>query len=197
VNAYWDRHARELDHLRLIRNFLTHERNSDNGYPVAVTPRCVQRLQEVRKSLDAAVPISRSHKKPLTTVAPRDNLAHVLRLAFEREFSQFPVVDGGSFSGMITENEITRWLGRHVKEWGTQVDLVSVEVRSVLRQKESDRRHPIFRFMPLNAPEDEVMGLFIKYPAQEVVLLTKSGKRDAEIEGIVTQWDAARYAPIP
>jgi CBS domain-containing protein len=196
VNAYWDRHARELDHLRLIRNFLTHERNSENGYPVAVTPRCVHRLQEVRKSLDAAVPISRCHKKPVTTVTPRDNLAQVLRLAFEREFSQFPVIDSGRFNGMITENEITRWLGRHVQGRGTQVELISVEVRSVLRQKESDRRGiPIFRFMQLDAPEPEVMGLFIKYPALEVVLLTKTGKRDSEIEGLVTQWDAARYTP--
>jgi hypothetical protein len=97
---------------------------------------------------------------------------------------------------MITENEITLWLGSHVRKRGTQVDLDSVEVRGVLRQKESDRRNiPIFRFMPLDAPEAEVMGLFITYPAQEVVLLTKTGKRDAEIEGIVTQWDAARYAP--
>ena len=76
------------------------------------------------------------------------------------------------------------------------MDLVSAEVRSVLRQKESDRRNiPIFRFMPLDAPEAEVMALFIKHPDQEVVLLTKTGKTDAEIEGIVTQWDAARYAP--
>src|SRR5579864_1653714 len=141
VNAYWERLARELDHLRLIRNFLTHERSSENGYPVAVTSRCLERLQEVRKSLDAAIPISRSHKKPVTMVTPRDNLADVLRLAFKREFSQFPVINGGRFSGMITENEITRWLGRHVQGHGTQLDLVVVEVRSVLRQKESDRRH--------------------------------------------------------
>jgi hypothetical protein len=55
--AYWERHAREVDQLRLIRNFLTHERNPEDGNPVAVTTRCVQRLQEIRKSLDAAVPI--------------------------------------------------------------------------------------------------------------------------------------------
>jgi predicted transcriptional regulator len=156
----------------------------------------MQRLQDVRKSLDAAMQISRSHKKRVTTVTRGDNLAHVVSLAYQREFSQFPVVEDGRFCGMITENEITRWLGRHVKVHGTNVDLESAEVRNVLEEKESSHPQiPIFRFMPLDASEPEVMGLFIKYPAQEVVLLTKTGKKDAEIEGIVTQWDAARYAP--
>ncbi len=39
------------------------------------------------------------------------------------------------------------------------------------------------------------MALFIKHPAQEVVLLTENGMNDAKIQGIVTQWDTASYAP--
>jgi hypothetical protein len=37
------------------------------------------------------------------------------------------------------------------------------------------------------------MGLFQRQPALEVVLLTESGGKNTPIEGIVTQWDAARY----
>src|SRR6266540_3683254 len=39
----------------------------------------------------------------------------VVALAFENGFSQFPVVDDGQFRGLVTENEIIRWLGRRVK----------------------------------------------------------------------------------
>ena len=51
----------------------------------------------------------------------------------------------------------------------------------------------IFRFERLNASEEEVMGLFQRQPTLEVVLLTESGGKNKPIEGIVTQWDAARY----
>jgi hypothetical protein len=47
----------------------------------------------------------------------------------------------------------------------------------------------------LGIPENEVMGMFQKHPALEVVLLTPDGRQGTQIEGIVTQWDAARYLP--
>ena len=53
---------------------------------------------------------------------------------------------------------------------------------------------PIFHFERLDAPVEEVMGRFSVEPALEVILLTDSGNKDTPIKGIITQWDAARYA---
>ena len=53
---------------------------------------------------------------------------------------------------------------------------------------------PIFHFEMLDAPVEEVMGRFSVEPELEVILMTDSGTKDTPIKGIITQWDAARYA---
>ncbi len=197
TNPYWARDHKDLDHFRQIRNLLIHEQSDTHGFPVVVTVRSHARLVEIKEGLETPVPISSRYRKPVTAVGPNASLAEVLTLAYEKEYSQFPVVDErGGFRGLVTENEVTRWLGRQVGRKGTTVDLAAVAVASVLREKESDRKQiPIFRFQSLAEPETEVMGLFMRYPMLEVVLLTGSGTKASPIEGIVTQWDAARYPP--
>jgi hypothetical protein len=51
----------------------------------------------------------------------------------------------------------------------------------------------IFHFERLDASVEEVMGRFLREPALEVILLTRSGSKETALEGIITQWDAARY----
>ena len=115
-------------------------------------------------------------------------------MAFENGFSQFPVVTDGRFGGLITENEITRWLGRRVKTHSTELNLAAVTVKMLLQEKDPFLRGiPIFHFERLDAPVEEVMGRFSVEPALEVILLTDSGSKDTPIKGIITQWDAARY----
>jgi CBS domain-containing protein len=183
-NPYWVTDARDLGHFRVIRNVLTHERGQEYGYPVLVTKRSQERLVGIKQGLQNPVPISRRHKKDVVHVTPSGPLASVLALAYEKQFSPFPVVEAGIFRGLITENEITRWLGRQVAKGRTTIDLAQVEVRAVLREKETDRKGIlIFRFVALDVPEAEVMSLFVKRPMLEVVLLTKTGTRDSPIAG--------------
>lgn len=51
----------------------------------------------------------------------------------------------------------------------------------------------VFRFARPTEPVEEVMSRFATEPALEAVLLTQTGNKRSPIEGIVTQWDAARY----
>jgi predicted transcriptional regulator len=113
-------------------------------------------------------------------------------LAYQHAFSQFPIVDNGQFNRVVTENEITRWLGHHASNGHTMIDLEQVLVRTVLREREPNSATN-FLFRRLDAPETEIMGLFQQLPALEMVLLTENGGRSTVIEGIVAQWDAARY----
>jgi len=195
LNPYWARDYEDLDNFRQIRNLLIHEQSDRYGFPVVVTERSHARLVEIKDEIATINPISRKHKKAVTTIRPDTSLAAVLQLAYKKEFSQFPVVEeGGKFRGLVTENEITRWLGHHVGRKGATVNLAEVAITAVLREKVPDRKQiPIFRFQSLEEPESIVMGLFILFPMLEVVLLTETGTSTSPIEGIVTQWDAARY----
>jgi CBS domain-containing protein len=193
-NPYWTDFANRLRNLADIRNLLTHQRGTACGYPIAVAPSSLHGIREIQEHLLKPEPVSIRYRKNVKTVSSDDSLAIVLALAFENGFSQFPVVNEAQFGGLITENEITRWLGRRAKVHSSQVDFAAVTVKMVLMEKDPYLRGiPIFHFEKLDAPMEEVMGRFSVEPALEVILLTNSGRKDTPIEGIITQWDAARY----
>lgn len=194
-NPYWRDSANSLRHLADIRNVLTHQRSAAFGYPLAVTGHSVDALSEIKQHLAHPEPASTRFCCPVKTVSGTDTLAHVVALAFDNGFSQFPVVDDGQFRGLVTETEITRWLGRRVKANAAEVDLRNAFVRTVLKEKDPTTKGiAIFCFNRFDTAIEEVMGLFSTEPTLEVVLLTQSGNKDSRIEGIITQWDAARYS---
>jgi predicted transcriptional regulator len=194
-NPFWKNDADDLDHYAQIRNFLTHERTAEFGYPVAVTQRSVECLKAIKQRLETPRLVGDRYCRRVEVVTPDRSLVDVLLLAFENAFSQFPVVEGERFKGVITENEITRWLGHQVKGGKTKIALSGVTVRQVMTERE-EGRPVVFDFRSVNDPEPDVMGMFQRRAGLEVVLLTASGGQDTPIQGIITQWDAARY-PTP
>lgn len=193
-NPYWTDSANQLRNLADIRNLLTHQRGTASGYPIAVVPSSLHAIREIKEQLLRPEPVSIRYRKSVKTVSQDDSLAGVLALAFENGFSQFPVVNQAQFGGLITENEIIRWLGHRTRGRSVEVNLAAVTVRMVLKEKDPFLRDiPIFHFEKLEAPVEEVMGRFSAEPALEAILLTSGGGKDTPIEGIVTQWDAARY----
>lgn len=194
-NAFWREQADTLRNLTDIRNFLTHQRGGDSDYPVIVTSSSLARIRQINDELQRPERVDTIHRKAVVSVAPDQSLASVLSLAFVKGFSQFPVTDGGQFRGFVTENEIIRWIGRHAQTRSSIVDLARVTVKAVLKEKDPHLRGiPIFRFEKLDSGVDDVMSRFSSEPALEAVLLTATGNKTTPVEGIVTQWDAARYA---
>lgn len=194
-NPFWRDSANLLRHFKAIRNVLTHQRCTVFGYPLAVTMHSIEALREIKAHLIQSEPVSARYRRKVLTVSASDSLAHVLALSYDNGFSQFPVVDDGRFGGLVTENEIARWLGHRVKLNSAEVNLQNVSVRSVLKEKDPAMKGiPIFRFISSGTPVEEVMGRFSLETTLEVVLLTRDGDKHTPIEGIITQWDAARFS---
>lgn len=194
INPYWSANAGKLQGQAKIRNILTHQNSLEHGAPFTVKKACLRSLLEIQESLKRQILVSEKFKKPVTCVAKYDSLESVVRLAFEKGFSQFPVLDGDRFKGLITEAEIVRWLGRNARKDIRTIDLLAVQVSSVLPERDPYKKDmPIYHFEKLDAYLPEVMSWFVEQPVLEAVLLTKSGTNRTPIEGIVTQWDSARY----
>lgn len=198
VNPQWSEPANQLRGFAEIRNLLTHQRGLAKGYPIAITSDSLGSLRQIVHELLHPEPVSKGYRKNVRCVAPNDSLASTLALAYHHGFSQFPVLEGTRFRGLITENEIVRWLGRATKGGNKVIDLEAVPVKTVVEEKDPDLRDVcIFCFARLEDPVDEVMGKFVVHRALEVVLLTSTGTGNAPLGGIVTQWDAARYPAVP
>lgn len=193
-NGFWSNDANQLRGFADIRNVLTHQRGTTVEYPIIIAPSSLKDIRRIRDGLQKPEPVRAKYRKPVLSVSPAQSLASILGLAFQKGFSQFPVIDEGKYGGLVTENEIMRWLGRFTKAHSAEINLELVTVSAVLREKDPDLRGiAIFHFGRLDAPTDEVMSRFSTEPALEAILLTESGNRTTPIEGIITQWDAARY----
>lgn len=197
VNPQWAEPADQLRRLARIRNLLTHQRSSVHGYPVAVMAHSLHQLRQIVDRLRNPDPVSLYFRKPVLSVGLDDSLASILALSYENGFSQFPVLDDSRFCGLVTENEIVRWLGRSTKAQRTTINLNEVPVSTVVREKDPFLRDvAVFCFARMDTPVEDVMGRFAKLRALEVVLLTPNGRSKSGIEGIVTQWDAARFPAV-
>jgi len=193
-NPYWQTNAQKLKRHAGIRNILAHEKSLEDGAPITVRKTSLRSLLEIHDSLKRQIPISDEYRIPVTCVSKHDSLGKVVQLAYDNGFSQFPVVDEGRFRGLITESEIVRWLGHKAHAKIPNIDLTSVHVVTVLEEKDPFKKGMLtFSFARLDASVPEVMSWFAREPSLEAVLLTSTGKNSAPIEGIVTQWDAARY----
>jgi predicted transcriptional regulator len=192
-NPLWQSSAEQLRTYKDIRNFLTHQ-TALAGDPVIVTRNSVEALRRIVDSLRNPEPVRSRFKKRVMCVSKRDHLGKVLQLAFECGFSQFPLVDDAEFGGLITENEVVRWLGHRVKQGSGEVAFGAVRVSQVVTEKDPTMvGMPIFRFISLDTPVDEAIATFATEQTLEVLLLTASGTKHTPIEGIITQWDAARF----
>lgn len=193
-NAYWTDSANHMRLLAEIRNVLTHQLGTVGSYPVAVTSHSVEVLRGIKRHLLKPEPVSRRYCTPVLTVSADHSLASVLTMSLDNGFSQFPVLSDGRFGGLITGNEIIRWLGRRAKVNPPEVDLSSITVRTLLKKRDPFLKGmQIFHFASLDSQVEEVMSRFSNEPVLEVILLTQSGSKHTPLEGIITQWDAARY----
>jgi hypothetical protein len=193
-NSNWKDSANRLRCFSEIRNLLTHQRGTSLGYPVAVTSHSLHGVQEILKNLQTPEPVSKDYKDKVQNVADTDSLSTVLGMVVASGFSQFPVMNSEQFSGEITENEIIRWLGHQTSPGRTKVDLSAVTVKTLRKERDPFLEGlQILHFEKLDAPVDEVISRFSTEPMLEVILLTHSGRKDTPLEGMVTQWDAARH----
>ncbi len=195
-NPFWRDDAELLRRFAKVRNILAHHRNTVTRFPFAVSRNSLAALRGICDRLHHPRLVREWYGypdcSPVVTVPPAHPLDDVLQLAYRNGFSQFPVVDGGRFHGVVTETEVTRWLGRQLLDGRNQFGFAGVTVEQVMREREPDRE-AVFEFRRFDDAVEEVMALFHQRPGLEVVLLTESGNRDTPIGGIITQWDAARY----
>jgi len=191
VNAYARKHPtwRDSDLLRVIadvRNAIVHSKTEPYRYVAVPTPALAQNLRVCRDRLTNPARAMPTFQRMVEKVSVHDDLAQVLRIIKDRDYSQFPVYEAEKFRGLLTENGITRWLAHHVATELSLVELEDVPVKQVLRNEEKRKN---YHFVSRGMLVDDVEGLFALHDLLEVVLITAGGKESETLLGIATRWD--------
>jgi predicted transcriptional regulator len=194
LNDFSARHPNwlDVDFLRTandLRNLLVHEPKRAYDYVAIPTTTMVTKLQEVCNRLLNPERVLPKFGRKVKTVAPTNSLAQVLRQIAQRDFSQFPIYKDQKFSGLLTENGITRWLAHHVTSELSMIELEDVLVGRVIPEEEKRRN---WQFVSRVETVEAVRELFAEKELLEAVLITNSGNSQESLLGIATRWDIIR-----
>jgi predicted transcriptional regulator len=111
----------------------------------------------------------------------------------KKSFSQFPVYDQNEFvCELITNNTISRWLSTQIEENGTIV-IENVKIEDLISEIEFKEN---YKFIPSNTSIYEAYNYFInqinrKKRNLDVLFITKSGKQNEKLLGLITIEDIA------
>ncbi len=172
-----------------LRNVLIHNRTLPHFEMAIPTDDVVQRIERVCESILSPPKIYPMYQKNVACVAPGDSLAHVMRLVVDMKFSQFPVMDGSRFTGLLTENGITRWLARKVVDSMSLMELEDANVRELVGEEEG-RANSLF--VSKDTALAEVREMFRGKGFLEAVLITQHGQSNEKLLGLINRWDLAQ-----
>ena len=172
-----------------LRNALIHNRTLPFLEMAIPTEAVVERIERVRESILRPQKIYPMFQTQVAFVTPEQSLADVMRLVVDMKFSQFPVMEGGRFMGLLTENGITRWLARKVVSALSLVDFDDAKVRDLVNEEEE-------RANVLHVSRDttlaEAREMFRGNRFLEAVLITQNGRKTERLLGLMSRWDLAQ-----
>lgn len=178
------RRWQDLEAIRELRNAIEHD---IHGLLAEPTDKAVQLVEEIRDLL-LKPPDTQPFLREVKTVNLEATVAEAVRLMYEKDFSQLPVVDQGGIADMLTTNTLARWLGAQVAE-----DIFSLEealLKDVLRYREDGETWDCIS-------RNRTLFGVVEYFEQELrqgrrpiaLIITHSGKRHEKPLGIITPWD--------
>ena len=117
INNYYE----ELDFHREFRNILSHSHR--RGKPPVAQPSeaVIEELINLTNRIRSPKKASDLFLADVAHFNSDDSLAKVLQFVNDNQYSQFPVFDNNQLKGLITENGITQFLSRSVKD-----DVISI-----------------------------------------------------------------------
>lgn len=170
----------ELKTFGDLRNLLSHNNDVNIAVPSKQT---IERIQYIWQNIAHPVTAMEIAHKHVVTFQEQDGLLDVLKIIDEERYTYFPIFDGQTFSGLLTDNGITYWVARHRKR--ETISLEDVKIRDVLMEDEKKKN---YRFVSRKESIFEVDDYFSD-PLMEALFVTENGKESESLLGIITGWD--------
>jgi predicted transcriptional regulator len=174
-----------------LRNAIVHER-TDEHVIAEPNDEAVAHLERIAFLLLDPPKVLPDFQSQVRTLAITDPIANAVKVMYEQSFSQMPIYDAKTFSGLLTTNTVARWLGDNV-----QTGIVSLNdtlVAHVFNNYTENKDN--FSFLARDSTLFDVMEKFQKYQKGgkrlEAMLITDSGKLSEKLLGIITIWDLPR-----
>lgn len=187
INNYYD----ELNFHREFRNILSHSHM--RGKPPVAQPSdaVIEEIISLTNRINSPKKTSDLFLKDVTHFDYSDSLAKVLQFVNDNHYSQFPVFENTQLKGLITENGITQFLSRSVKD-----DVISISETIISDVIKLDEAKDSWEIVNSNTLLIDVKEIFNKKlnagNSLFAILISNRGKNiknPEDIIGIITPWD--------
>ena len=181
------RRYKDLKALQELRNAIVHDTDNLLAEPTEKAVRLIEEIRDLLLRPPRVDTLFQQHGK-VKTVDAKDPVSRAVRLMYDNNFSQLPVIDRDSVLDILTTNTIARWLGAQVAE-----DIFSLEESSVEEVLQYREEGETWRCIPRDSSLVEVAEFFEQELRQGhrpvALIVTHSGKRHEKPIGIITPWD--------
>lgn len=182
----------DLDYCRVVRNFLTHNPKVGGVYPIIPSVEMIKLLEKCLNiitnppcAMDIAIPAERIYTARLDS-----KLSEIVSVMHSFTYTHIPIMDNNKFIGVFSENTVFTYM---CSENSIAID-ENTEIKQFAKYIPLDEHsNEFFAFLPSDAYLYEVQELFKYIPARKklltVIFITKTGKREENIIGMITPWD--------
>lgn len=183
----------DLEKFSDLRNVIIHENIKPNYVIAEPHIDIVERIEKIADILERPERVIPTFKREVKKVGLYDNIEVPLRL-IRNGYSQFPVYNDGRFMGLLSDKCIAKWLAHFIEE--DIESLHSVKVEEILKYDASCGRN--VRFIDKDTTIYNALSIFSQFRKKniqvEAILITRTGKVDENLLGIITPRDIVDYA---
>jgi len=190
-NAVVRRFAPDLKEYGDLRNAIVHERGDGRviAEPHDTTVEHIQRIAELLTNPPVITPL---FQKTVFTLSDSSPVSTAVKVMFDNNISQIPILHQKTVIGLLTTNTITRWLGKHVAD-----DIFSLQETSVaevlLCAEENPNKKANYIFLKQSASVFDAIEYFATYAESgsqlDAILITAHGRHNEGLIGIMTITD--------
>ncbi|WEG11140.1 CBS domain-containing protein [Pullulanibacillus sp. KACC 23026] len=188
VNATVKRHQYDLLKFADLRNVIVHEYVNPNFVIAEPHESTVKKIELIEKELTNPTTVISLFSKNVKAFTSTDTLTTMLTTIREKAYSQFPIYEGTTFIGLLTENGITNWLARNIEQ--EIFSLNETQLGEIVSHEEESKNFIfINRDTTLDEAEELFKGSTKKGIKLDALLITHNGKSTERLLGIITIWD--------
>ena len=189
-----------ISDLNALRNVLSHQERGK--YIVSINKIVIGELEKLTKAIDKPPSVISVFGKKVEQATLSDEISRVMKVMHDNTYTHIPVWEhktnygnveqfAGKMIGVFSYSSFFEWLAKRkeseenptfTKRFMADIDIKYLNSPAVN-----------FDFVPEDKSVYEIPPIFDKYTKQskrlDCLLITKNGKRNEDITGIITSWD--------
>lgn len=189
-------YANDLREYGELRNAIVHNRTPEENAIIAEPHSyVVERMAIIRANIEKPIKIKDVMTKPVFIRKDTDNIFKTAKKMFDNVYTHVPIYKDDNFMGILSETALLRWAGSYANNnMVLNKEATINEMLNLLDQP--GNKFNDYEFAPKNMYVLDSRARFESALSNGrrlgAIFITKTGKKDEKIEGMLTAWDLPR-----